>query len=75
MLWRNLLINFFGELTMLIFFPSRDAARKATIGKFVDNGQDAPKGSRYARKVSGISGNAHQRKIALKRAMRVCNGI
>jgi hypothetical protein len=55
---------------MQIYFNTRDAARKQQFGKFIDNGADAPKGKRYARKLSGISGNAHQRKIALKKAIR-----
>lgn len=55
---------------MQIYFNTREAARKQAIGKYIDNGTDAPKGKRYARKIAGISGNAHQRKIALKKAMR-----
>lgn len=55
---------------MFIFFNSRESARKATFGKLIDNGANAPKGQRFARKLSGISGNAHQRKIAMKRILR-----
>jgi len=57
---------------MQIFFSTRTEARNAvSLGKFIDHGVEAPKGKRYARKLSGISGNAHQRKIAMKKAMRV----
>ena len=56
---------------MFIYFTSRDKARAATVGRMVDNGPDAPKGKRYARKLSGISGNSRQRKQAGKRAIRM----
>lgn len=59
---------------MQIFFNTRTEARNAPFGKMIDHGPEAPKGKRYARKIAGISGNAHQRKIALKKAMRVMNG-
>jgi hypothetical protein len=58
---------------MIIFFNSRESARKATFGKLFDAGVEAPKGQRYGRKVTGLSGNAHQRKVALKKAMRACH--
>lgn len=51
---------------MQIYFKTRDSARKSPIGAYVDNGSDSPKGRRYARKIGGISGNAHQRKVAMK---------
>jgi hypothetical protein len=36
---------------MQVYFKSRDAARKATFGKFKDNGAIAPKGKRFAREL------------------------
>ena len=36
---------------MQIYYKSRDAARKATFGKFKDNGAIAPKGKRFAREL------------------------
>lgn len=55
---------------MQIYFKSRDAARQATFGKMIDNGPDAPKGQRYARRLTGISGNSKQRKQQTKRILR-----
>lgn len=55
---------------MLVFFSSRDKARLATFGKLVDNGPDAPKGKRFARKISGITGNAAQRRIQRRATLR-----
>ena len=56
---------------MQIYFNTRTEARNAaSLGKFIDNGAESPKGKRYARKIAGISGNAHQRKIAMKKAIR-----
>lgn len=51
---------------MIVFFTSRDSARSASFGKYVDNGKDAPKGERYGRKLSGIGGNSRQRRQALR---------
>lgn len=51
---------------MMIYFASRTAARSVTFGKLVDNGPDAPKGQRYGRKLSGISGNSRQRRRAVR---------
>lgn len=59
---------------MQIYFSSRNAARSATFGTMVDNGTEAPKGKRFARKLCGISGNAKQRKQAVKRAIRMAAG-
>ena len=39
---------------MQIYFKTRDAARKATFGKFKDNGQQAPQGKRFARELQTI---------------------
>lgn len=36
---------------MQVYFKTRDAARKATFGKFKDNGQQAPQGKRFAREL------------------------
>ena len=47
---------------MQIFYPTRNAARAACFGKFVDNGPVAPKGQRYGRALSGIGGNSRHRK-------------
>lgn len=51
---------------IIIYFSSRDKARNASFGKFVDMGTDAPKGKRFARKLSGISGNSKQRRKQLR---------
>jgi hypothetical protein len=54
---------------MIVFYASRTAARAVSFGSLVDNGPDAPKGQRFGRKVSGISGNARQRRQMLRRVM------
>lgn len=51
---------------MIIFYASRVAARAVNIGALVDNGPSAPKGKRYGRKLSAISGNARQRRRSLR---------
>lgn len=52
-----------------VFYSTRNAARAARIGKYVDHGAGAPKGHRYARVVS-LSGNARQRRTALRAMQR-----
>lgn len=59
---------------MQVFFNTRTAARQATFGKMVDNGPTAPQGKRYARELSGISGNSKQRKQAVKRVIHMAAG-
>jgi hypothetical protein len=56
----------------MIFAPSRDKARAILVGRFVDNGPDAPKGKRFARHVP-IGGSAHQRRKALRSMLRQVN--
>jgi hypothetical protein len=51
---------------MQIYFATRDKARSATFGKMVDNGPDAPKGRRFARDISNVSGNAAQRRKTIR---------
>ncbi len=36
---------------MQVYFKTREAARKATFGKFKDNGAIAPNGKRFAREL------------------------
>ena len=36
---------------MQIYYKTREAARKATFGKYKDNGQQAPHGKRFAREL------------------------
>lgn len=36
---------------MQIYFKTREAARKATFGKFKDNGKDSQQGKRFAREL------------------------
>lgn len=55
---------------MVIFYTSRTAARAAHFGTLVDNGPDAPKGQRYGRKLSGISGNSKQRRQMVRKITR-----
>ena len=55
---------------MVVFFASRNAARAATFGTLHDAGPDAPKGHRYGRKVSGVSGNSKQRRQMLRKITR-----
>ena len=40
---------------MQIYFKSRELARKATFGKFKDNGVTAPKGKRFARELLNVN--------------------
>lgn len=54
----------------MVYFNSREACRACNAGRMVDNGKDAPKGQRYARALSGISGNSRQRRQAIRRMMR-----
>ena len=39
---------------MLVYFKNREAMRKAKFGSAVDNGKDAPKGKRFARKLTAV---------------------
>jgi len=55
---------------MMIFFSSRDKARAATFGKFIDNGPNAAKGKRFARRIHAISGNAAQRRKQMRVVLR-----
>lgn len=54
---------------MIVFFSSRTLARSATFGKLVDFGTDAPKGKRFARRISAVSGNAKQRRKIMRAIM------
>ena len=36
---------------MQVYFKTREAARKATFGKFKDNGKDSQQGKRFAREL------------------------
>ena len=36
---------------MQFYFKTREQARKAQFGRFVDNGKDSPQGKRFARQL------------------------
>lgn len=47
---------------MQIYFKSRELARKATFGKFKDNGKESPQGKRFARELVNVKVKANANK-------------
>ncbi len=55
---------------MHIVFATRTAARNFALGQYVDHGPQAPKGERYSRYISGVSGSAGCRRKQFRAMMR-----